>query len=48
MYFTQKRNPQGQNRYNCTIHTVPKNLVNLDSKFKGLEAGYHVCARRDT
>lgn len=38
IHFTQKSNPQGQNACSHIIHTAPINLVNLDSKSKGLEA----------
>lgn len=45
VHFAQKRNPQGHSSYTRTIHTDPINLDNLDSKSKGFEGGYHVCAR---
>lgn len=30
----------------CITHTAPIHPANLASKAKGLEAGYHVCARK--
>lgn len=47
MYFTQERNPQGQNPCTRIINKAPTHLANLVSTSKALEADMFV-QRKDT